>query len=458
MVRYWLLALSVFINCIAAAQLQQQLQQATQKLLNDAQLSNGSLSFCVLDVATQQQVFGHQPKLGLAPASSLKVVTTATALANLGSNFTFTTSIYTQGQLQQNTLVGNVYIVGNGDPSVGSWRWKHTTTDSIFARVQQKLHTKGIYTIKGTIYVVEQQYDYQPIPDGWIWYDIGNYYGAGSYSFNWRENQYDIILQPGTKVGDSVRIQTTEPSIIGTLHNKLTTGPAGSGDNTSTYWTPKANSGFIEGTAPLGEKNFTVSGSLPHPALTFLQQWQKSKFSLAANGYAISDKLPTDVKLIDTLASPTLAALSYWFMQKSINLYGEAFTKYLGQQYNKQFRTDAGIAFIKSFWKQQQIDVNELKIQDGSGLSPQNRVSSNALAQVLAYATQQSWYSDFYNALPLYNGMRMKSGTIGGSKAFAGIHTNKQGKTYAFAIIINNYNGSPKSLVEKMYQLLNVLK
>ncbi|HAI84845.1 MAG TPA: D-alanyl-D-alanine carboxypeptidase/D-alanyl-D-alanine-endopeptidase, partial [Chitinophagaceae bacterium] len=81
-----------------------------------------------------------------------------------------------------------------------------------------------------------------------------------------------------------------------------------------------------------------------------------------------------------------------------------------------------------------------------------------ALAQVLTYATQQSWYSEFYNALPLYNGMKMKSGTIGGSKAFAGIHTNKQGKTYAFAIIINNYNGSPKSLVEKMYQLLNVLK
>ena len=88
----------------------------------------------------------------------------------------------------------------------------------------------------------------------------------------------------------------------------------------------------------------------------------------------------------------------------------------------------------------------------------QNRVTPWAEVQALQYAKLQPWFKSFYNALPVYNGTKMKSGTIGGAKAFAGYQTAADGKKYTFSIIVNNYDGSVDSVVHKMFTLLNVLK
>jgi D-alanyl-D-alanine carboxypeptidase/D-alanyl-D-alanine-endopeptidase (penicillin-binding protein 4) len=80
-----------------------------------------------------------------------------------------------------------------------------------------------------------------------------------------------------------------------------------------------------------------------------------------------------------------------------------------------------------------------LRIIDGSGLSPQNRVTVDALVKVLQYAKSRPWFNYYYDALPVYNQMKLKSGTIGGAKSFAGYHTAKDGTAYTVAIIINNY-------------------
>ncbi len=68
----------------------------------------------------------------------------------------------------------------------------------------------------------------------------------------------------------------------------------------------------------------------------------------------------------------------------------------------------------------------KFNICDGSGLSPQNRVTTHAQVEVLKYAKKQSWFPYFYDALPEYNKMKMKSGTINGVKGFAGYHTSKK--------------------------------
>ena len=95
---------------------------------------------------------------------------------------------------------------------------------------------------------------------------------------------------------------------------------------------------------------------------------------------------------------------------------------------------------------------------DGSGLSPQNRVTTHAEVKVLQYARTRTWFNAFYNALPEYNGMKMKSGSIGGARAFAGYHTAKDGRQYTFSIIVNNYDGSSSDIVKKMYGVLDLLK
>ena len=113
---------------------------------------------------------------------------------------------------------------------------------------------------------------------------------------------------------------------------------------------------------------------------------------------------------------------------------------------------------LKEFWKSRGLDPAELNILDGSGLSPSNRVTTHALVAVLQYAKQQSWFNGFYNSLPEYNGMKMKSGTIKDVKGFGGYHTSKEGVEYIFSFLVNNYNGATSILVQKMYKVLDELK
>ncbi len=145
-------------------------------------------------------------------------------------------------------------------------------------------------------------------------------------------------------------------------------------------------------------------------------------------------------------------------MKKSINLYGEAFAKTIAAEKNGLGSTHEGIKLIKQFWKEQGIETSALHMLDGSGLSPQNRVTTDALVTVLQYAKGRPWFNYYYDALPLYNQMKLKSGTIGGAKSFAGYHTAKDGTGYTVAIIVNNYEGSAGEIVKKMFKVLDELK
>jgi D-alanyl-D-alanine carboxypeptidase/D-alanyl-D-alanine-endopeptidase (penicillin-binding protein 4) len=120
--------------------------------------------------------------------------------------------------------------------------------------------------------------------------------------------------------------------------------------------------------------------------------------------------------------------------------------------------TDTGVNVIKDFWNKHGIEKTALNIVDGSGLSPANRVTAEALTTILQYAKKQNWFSSFYNALPEINGIKMKSGSIGGVLSYTGYIKSKNENDYTFAFIINNFNGSGSALKEKMWKVLDVLK
>jgi len=60
--------------------------------------------------------------------------------------------------------------------------------------------------------------------------------------------------------------------------------------------------------------------------------------------------------------------------------------------------------------------------------------------------------------LPLYNNMKLKSGTISACRAFAGYHTAANGKKYVVAIIVNNYDVSKGNITSKIFKVLDTLK
>ena len=145
-------------------------------------------------------------------------------------------------------------------------------------------------------------------------------------------------------------------------------------------------------------------------------------------------------------------------MKKGINLYGGALVKTIAYEKTGLGSKDKGVELVKQFWKERGIEPSALHIIDGSGLSPQNRVTADALVKVLQYAKGRPWFHYYYDALPVFNQMKLKSGTIGGAKSFAGYHTAKDGPAYTVAIIINNYDGPASEYGKKMYLVLDDLK
>ena len=120
--------------------------------------------------------------------------------------------------------------------------------------------------------------------------------------------------------------------------------------------------------------------------------------------------------------------------------------------------TDSGVNIVKNFWNKKGIDPASINIADGSGLSPSNRVTTTALVSVMEYAKKQPWFPSFFNALPEINGIKMKSGSIGGVVSYTGYIKSKKGINYTFAFIVNNFDGSANEVRKKMWRLLDLLK
>jgi len=467
---YSILTVLLFLSMWSSAQtITQKISKAVKQLQADPQMKHAIMSLYVVETKTGKPVYALNEQVGLAPASTQKIFTSAAAFEMLGKDYRYKTEVGYDGAITDGILKGNLYIVGYGDPTTGSWRYAQTKRDSILNYIFIALNKAGIKKIGGNIIIVNSKFSYQPLPVGWIWEDIGNYYGAGTWGINWNENQYDLLLKPGNKEGDNVEITGTKPTLQNiTLQNLLKTGKPGSGDNGYIYLSPYANDGFAEGTVPAGEKSFTLSGSLPQPATQFGNELEAAltekniiepgHLKISKDIIDYNDSVSSSTKQLATLYSPTLDSISYWFLEKSINLYGEALIKTIAYEKTGVGSTEKGVELLKDFWNKNGIEKSALNILDGSGLSPQNRVSTDAIVKALQYAKDKAWYNSFYNALPVYNGMHIKSGTIGGAKAYTGYHTSKAGTAYTFAIIINNYDSEGGSIVSKMYKVLDELK
>ncbi len=423
----------------------------------------------VIESKTGKLVFSRNEQLGLAPASCQKIVTSISAFELLGKNYYYKTFIGHDGIIKDGKLIGNIIITGSGDPTLGSWRWPQTKRELLFANILAAIRKKNISSIEGGIYINDLDFSFQPLPDGWIWQDIGNYYGAGAWGFNWNENQFDLNLKPGNKTGDQTEIISTSPvDLKNDFSNMISTGPKGSGDNAYIYTAPFSERLFATGTIPAGENKFTIAGSMPNPPLYFAKSlsdyFNKNKMVTNAEADSYSHlfmnkgKAPMLMKIIDSIISPSLDSINYWFLKKSVNLYGEALVKTIGFEKLKQGKTDSGMSLIKNFWSGKGIDKASLKIIDGSGLSPANRITTKALVTMLQFARNQQWFGSFYSALPVLNGINMKDGYINGVRSYSGFIKSSKGTEYSFSFIVNNFDGNPGTVREKMWRLLDILK
>ena len=453
----FLALLFLLLQVNAAAQtITQKLATAFALFENDPQLQNALASLYVID-ANGNIIFQKDANTGLAPASTQKIITSATAYELLGKSFRYKTAF---GFIKNKDATTQLYIKGSGDPTLGSFRWEQTREEAVLKRI---VAAAPNVKISNTVVSEITGWDNETISGGWMWDDIGNYYGAGAGVFNWLENQYDVFMRSGGSVGNPVVITGTQPRLANyKLVSKVLSAAKGSGDNAYIYFPLAGDSGTVRGTIPVGESRFVISGALPNPvqqfATTVLQRLRPAEKDTVSATLVYASAVQKNVQYFHTETSPPLDSIIYWFNKRSINLYGEALLKTIAFQNKGNGSTETGVGLLKTFWKSKGIPETALNLVDGSGLSPLNRVTTQAQVAVLQYAKKQDWFPGFYIALPEYNGMKLKSGTIHGVKGFAGYHTSKDGTSYILSFLVNNYNGAASTLVKKMYAVLDVLK
>ncbi|GAC1382970.1 MAG: D-alanyl-D-alanine carboxypeptidase/D-alanyl-D-alanine-endopeptidase [Ginsengibacter sp.] len=452
-----------FSLSVNAQKIDEKIGKAYAELMADSQTSHAIVALYVINNKTGEIVCDKNSNVGLPAASVQKIITASSAFEILSHNYVYNTYLAYEGTKEQGTLNGKLIIKGSGDPTLGSWRYKTTHENKILKNFKSAITLAGIRHINGDILASSDLWSTETIPPGWIWEDVGSYFGAGATALNWRENQYDLIMRSGTKIGEKVSFVSIVPKIAERfLHFKMevTSAEKGSGDR-SYIFIPSVDTLYhVTGTIPVNEDHFSISGSFIKPN-QILKESLLAEFPndfLTLKNRSEVDDIPRPLHIFYTHSSPPLDSICYWFLKRSINLYGEALIKTMAYEKTHTASIDSGINLIKNLWKSKGIDPAAINMKDGSGLSPSNRLTAAAIVSILKYDINQSWYESFLNALPVINGLKMKSGSIGDVLSYAGYAKNDRGDKFTFALIVNNYNGSADKMRIKMWKLLDNLK
>lgn len=424
-------------------------------------------------------IYEHNGDKSLIPASNLKLLTTASALKVLGEEYKFETRLTYDGVLKDGVLNGNIYIEGGGDPTLGSDRIEgYPDLNQLLLLWTEKIKQTKITQIKGSIIAeLPKGFNNNPIPDGWIWSDIGNYYGAGASGLNINENLYKLVFKPGNVVGDSTTVLRTEPAIPDLqFENKVKTGQIGSGDNAYIYGAPFSNYRYLSGTIPAGVPEFTIKGSVPDPALLTAVLLHKT---LNDGGITIGQEPKKALGNIEdkkrrmsiyTHSSPSVKEMVRYTNFYSINLYAEALLIKMAAHKGLDGTTENGIQVMAEYWKKRGLDVQGMTLRDGSGLSPQTAIRPSQMTSMLNLMTSDtSFFSSLpvagesgtlkkiCNDTPAKGKVFAKSGTLSKVICYSGYVRSQSGKLNSFSIFINNYTGTNSAVLARISTLMVLL-
>lgn len=438
--------------------------------VNNKLLENASISLLVKDSETNQTIYKFRPKTSIIPASTMKLVTTATALELLGPNFSFETKLEIDGTISSDSVLnGNLYIRGGGDPTLGSDCFETVDFLKVWAEAVKKA---GIKKITGRVLADASLFDDEGVNPKWTWEDIGNYYAAGAYGISYLDNTFRLTLRSDI-IGTKPEIVNINPEIPGLIIDNQLLSTKINFDSAYFYGAPHSNNRSIYGEIPAYRTSFIVKGDIPNPGLLLAQHFNdKLQQSGITINFPPSDKIgkPTKRKVIYTHNSPPLNDIITETNIHSNNLYAEHLFRYLALRNFPVGSLIGAVQVIKSFWKSKGLPIEQLFMYDGSGLSPVNAVSANFFVDLLSYMKTNSKYGDiFFNSLPvagesgtlagllkntpLQGKVHAKSGTISRVKCYAG-YIMANGKNFVFALMVNNANGNSKAVTKKMEEFL----
>ncbi|SOC36476.1 D-alanyl-D-alanine carboxypeptidase/D-alanyl-D-alanine endopeptidase [Ureibacillus acetophenoni] len=470
----WMLVLSLFgFSSLASAEeiLASTFEKKIQSIV-DEKLIGADVSITIRDSDTSEVLYELNGDTTIKPASNMKLLTTAAALDVLGEDYRFATNLYINGKISNGVLIGDVYLQGQGDP---------TLMDTDLKQFAEDLKSLGIHTIEGRIVGDDKWFDGDLLTPG-IWADDESwYYAAPITALTTSPNpDYDS----GTIIVDVAPAQVGEPATftitphIGDLEiiNEAITVPSGENRTVSVERIYQTNQILISGNIPIGRTFrdwITVQNPTTH-TLTMFQailaeagiEYTKDKVFQAAT--------PNSAQLISTKESMTLKELLIPYMKLSNNGIADILIKTMGKVKNHHGSTNAGLKVLNDYGQSIGLNMNDWFFEDGSGMSHENYVSSLTVSELLYKVQSEEWYDTFLTSLPVSaNSTRMvggtlrnrlkdpltagkvfaKTGSLNGVAALSGYIEANSGNRYIFSVLVQNKSGAAPVIDEIVLEI-----
>ena len=396
------------------------------------------------------------------PASTQKVITALAAQLELGSDFRFKTLMKTNGSISNKQLNGDLIIQLSGDPTFSSDRLKIMLTE---------LRQKGIEKIAGNIILDTSVFASHDKAAGWSWNNLTACYNAPPSAAIINDNCFYATITPG-KVGSkaSVSVASYIPVVVSA---DIKTIAANSKDLNDKYCELDVsyfdkNRYHLSGCVASGNNKiplkFAVLDGTAYFSAILKKELKLQKIVYTGKILEKNQKNSSQLTLLSSSESAPLSELLTVMLKKSNNLYADAIFRTLGAHHYNIAGTwrNSSDAVKRILLKKASINLENLVIVDGSGLSRLNLVSADKLMEILQYisannaqlgiiemlpiagvdGTLQNRKS--FNQLPFKETIRAKTGYIQGSYNLAGFIQKSDGQYLAFVQLLSGYHADTK--------------
>ena len=431
------------------------------KQIVEQKLAGGDVSISIRDRATGELLYDYNGDTPIKPASNMKLLTTAAALEVLGEEYRFTTSLYTSGKLNKDVLKGDVYLKGEGDP---------TLSVEDLQQFALELKAKGISKIEGRIVGDDKWFDDELLTPG-IWANDESYYYAAPISALTTSPNADydsgtiIVDVFGSTIGQAPVVQATPH--LGDLEiiNQAVTVEAGKSNTIVIERSYRTNQIVISGNLPI-DKTKREWVTVQHPTTHTLTMFEAVLAEAGieyTKGKLFRAATPKSAELIAMKKSMPLEQLMIPYMKLSNNGIADILIKTMGKVENKKGSTKAGLKVVNELGKSIGLQMNDWSFEDGSGMSHANNVSSIAVSDLLFKVQGEDWFPTFFNSMPvaghpdrmvggtIRNRLKdpltagkvfAKTGSLTGVNALSGYLEGSSGQQYIFSVLVQNKSGA----------------
>jgi D-alanyl-D-alanine carboxypeptidase/D-alanyl-D-alanine-endopeptidase (penicillin-binding protein 4) len=440
-----------------------------QMILGSGQPAKGDWGLLIADGSTGQVLFELNADKYFVPASNMKLFSTALALAKLGPDYRFRTTIETLAAPIEGKIEGPLYLVGRGDPNLSNRKFPYELkeefvgpSEQVIAEMADAIAAKGIKEISGDIVGDDSYFPRERYPNGWEIDDMVWEYGAAISAIVVDDNTVQLTLTPGENAADRVDAVVTPSAPEFTVDNQVVTSAAGVKPDLTLKREPGANVVTVLGTLPAKSNPRKLTLAIQEPALhaaAMLKRLLQDR-GIKVDGGVRELTLPpgppageSRVTLAEHLSIPL--GQSVKLVNKiSQNLHTESLLRTAARQ-NGVWTTPEDLAnFAASFYAMAGIPADDVVQMDGSGLSRHDLVTPRALVALLLYAEKQPWFGAYFDSLPVagidgtledrmkntaaVGRLHAKSGSVEHVRTRSGYADLSNGRRLVFSFLSNN--------------------